>query len=176
MHIWSRFYQRSLASLFKTPSTFFLRRTAGNYTTAILNAHPESSNKNKAKACSARLTVNPWGSPALPSTLLPAPHPREHPLPPQTAVQCQSSSKAPSGLGWTGPIPPHQSVPTKASTTHGPHPPYGYHPTAHSCHTDPYPASNLGNPCTLTTLQTKIPMKHLHRATQWTILKFVKNR
>lgn len=100
MHIWSRFYQRSLASLFKTPSTFFLRRTAGNYTTAILNAHPESSNKNKAKACSARLTVNPWGSPALPSTLLPAPHPREHPPPPQTVVQCQSSSKAPSGLGW----------------------------------------------------------------------------
>lgn len=173
MHIWSRFYQRSLSSLFKTPSTFFLRRTAGNYTTAILNAHPESI-KNKAKACSARLTVNPWGSPALPSTLLPAPHPREHPLPPRLQFSARAAPKLHQDWDGTGPIPPHQSVPTTASTTHGLHTPYGYPP--HSCHTDPYPASNLGNPCTLTTLQTKIPMKHLHRATWWTILKFAKNR
>lgn len=52
---------------------FFLRRTAANYTTAILNAQPESSNQNKAKACSTRVTLSWWGSPALPCTLLPAP-------------------------------------------------------------------------------------------------------
>lgn len=44
---------------------FFLRRTAANYTTAILNAQPESSSQNKAKACS---TLSRWADEAhLPS-------------------------------------------------------------------------------------------------------------
>lgn len=118
----------------------------------------KAGNQNKAKACSARMGLALRGSPALASTLLPPQHHREHPWPPQAAVQSNRSSNAPSGgrgWDWTRATPPVSSNKSKHHTQclMGPTDPMATSPQPIAVMLGPTSCSILGNPCTLTTLQ-----------------------
>lgn len=142
------------------PLFLFLRRTAANYTTAILNAESGSNNQNKAKACSTCVTLNHWGlitcppKHTSPCSTSQGASPTS-PLCSSVPEQLQSSIRTRMGLET---IPPHWSIPTNSSTTQrASRTPYtvGLEPHNPQLPHRPVSASNLGNPCTLTTLQQK---------------------
>lgn len=110
---------------------FFLRRTAANYTTAILNAHPESSNQNKAKACSTCVTLNWGGSPASSPPKHTSPCSRAQGASPSSPdcssvpEQLQSSIRTEMGLDPFHLTSQYQQKQAPHVEPHGPHTPYG---------------------------------------------------